>query len=341
MRSRADRAVGLALGVFADVVFADPRRFHPVAGFGRAAGWLERALYRDDRRRGAIFTATSVGIVVALGAAAERVARHRPVLRAGITATATWAVLGGTSLSREGTRMAAELEAGDLASARSRLRNLCARDPTDLDAGAVARATVESLAENSSDAVVAPLLWGAVAGLPGLLGYRAVNTLDAMVGYRDQRYLRFGWASARLDDLANVVPARLAAGLTAMAAPTVGGSCRASLRVLRRDGRRHPSPNAGLPEAATAGALGVTLGGVNSYGGQPERRPELGEGPAPEVSDLRRAVRLGRVVRLASAVTAVGVAVALAAGGRPRAGRGYAPVADTAYIPGGSGRRCR
>ncbi|MGZ4650904.1 MAG: adenosylcobinamide-phosphate synthase CbiB, partial [Kineosporiaceae bacterium] len=206
---------------------------------------------------------------------------------------------------------------GDVPAARARLPHLCARDPSGLDAAALARATVESLAENTSDAVVAPLLWGAVAGVPGLLGYRAVNTLDAMIGYRSPRYRRFGRVAARLDDVANVVPARVTGVLTVLAAPLVGGSSRQSWRALRRDGGRHPSPNAGRPEAAAAGALGVRLGGTNVYAGHMEHRQVLGEGGrAPQAADVRRAVRLGRLVATGGAV--VSVAVALAAPARRR-----------------------
>src|SRR5581483_2550551 len=129
--------------------------------------------------------------------------------------------------------------------ARTRLPALCGRDPDGLSAAELARATVESVAENTSDAAVAPLLWGAVFGLPGLLGYRAVNTLDAMVGHKTARYARFGWAAARLDDVANLVPARATALLTAALAPAAGGSGRDALRTMSRDGGAHSSPNAG------------------------------------------------------------------------------------------------
>jgi adenosylcobinamide-phosphate synthase len=149
-----------------------------------------------------------------------------------------------------------------------------------------------------------------VAGIPGLLGYRAVNTLDAMVGYRSNRYRRFGWAAARLDDVVNLVPARLTGLLTVGCAPAVGGSARQAWRVLRRDGGRHPSPNAGRPEAAAAGALGVRLGGSNRYHGEVETRPGLGDGPSPQVRDVRRAVRLGRLVGLAAAAVTVGTVLA-------------------------------
>src|SRR3954452_4670412 len=152
------------------------------------------------------------------------------------------------------------LAGGDLEAARAALPVLAGRDPRGLGQEELARATVESVAENTSDAAVAPLFWGAVAGVPGLLTYRAVNTLDAMVGHRSERYERFGWAAARLDDLANWVPARITAGLTALLAPVVEGSPRRALEVCWRDGGKHPSPNAGPVEAAFAGALGRTLG---------------------------------------------------------------------------------
>jgi adenosylcobinamide-phosphate synthase len=296
-----------------------------VAAFGRGALALEHQLYADDVRHGVVYTAAAVGVPVALGALLERWTADRPLAKALLTALATWTVLGGTSLAREGQAMARRLEAGDVAAARTGLSSLCARDPSGMDADALARATVESLAENASDAVVAPLLWGAVAGVPGLIGYRAANTLDAMVGYTSPRYLRFGWASARFDDLVNLVPARVTGILVVACAPAVGGSARQAWRVLRRDGGRHPSPNAGRPEAATAGALGVRLGGSNVYHGKVETRPLLGEGPPPRVPDVARAARLGRLVSLAAAAVAVGSAAAVAAGSAAAVAAGSAP----------------
>jgi adenosylcobinamide-phosphate synthase len=311
------RAMGLVLGYAADLAFADPRCGHPVAGFGKLASALERACWADDRRRGAAYTALLVGGVASAGWVAQRATRGRPVAETAVVAVTTWAVLGGRSLAREGSVMAQMLELDDLAGARDRLAHLCARDATGLPAHELARASVESLAENTSDAVVAPLLWGAAAGVPGLLGYRAVNTLDAMVGYRSERYLRFGWASARLDDLLNLVPARVAAALTAVSAPVVGGSCVQAWRVWRRDGSRHPSPNAGPVEAASAGALGVTIGGSNIYDGAQEDRGTLGDGPAVVVADLGRAVRLSQAVGFGGILVAVGVAVLRRGYGKP------------------------
>jgi adenosylcobinamide-phosphate synthase len=302
------RAWGLLLGYGVDQLVGDPRRWHPVAGFGRMATALERRAYRNDRAAGVVHTAALVAGAVAVGVAADRATRGRPAARTLTTAVATWAVLGGRSLRREASAVGGLLDAHDLPGARRRITHLVGRDPNGLDEAGIARACVESVAENTSDAVVGPLVWGAVAGIPGLLGYRAVNTLDAMIGHRSARYERYGWAAARLDDVANLAPARLAAALAAVAAPLVGGSPATAVRAVRRDGGRHPSPNAGPVEAAFAGALGRTLGGVNVYGGTVEDRGTLGDGPVPGPADIGRAVRLSAAVGATAAALAVGVA---------------------------------
>jgi adenosylcobinamide-phosphate synthase len=298
-------AAGLALGAVADLVFADPRRGHPVAGFGQAAAALERRTWRNSRPAGAAYVAVCVGTAAAVGTAGQRLTARRPLLRTALTAAATWAVLGGTSLGRAATAMEQHLAAGDLTAARAQLSSLAGRDPSDLGEAELVRATVESVAENTSDAAVAPLFWGAVAGLPGLLAYRAANTLDAMVGYRSPRYGNFGWAAARLDDILNWVPARATAALTVLTAPVVGGSPIGAWRVWHRDGAAHPSPNAGRCEAALAGALGLRLGGRNVYDRRVEERPHLGDGGTPTWEDVRRAVRLSRAVWTTAAAAAV------------------------------------
>ena len=297
-------AAGLAAGLAADAVLADPRRGHPVAGFGTMAAALEQRAYRDSRAAGAAYALALTAAAAGLGAVVQR-ALPAPASRAAATALTTWAVVGGTTLRREAATMARLLEADDLEAARGRVGHLCGRDPAALDAAGLVRATVESVAENTSDAVVGPLLWGAVAGVPGLLAYRAVNTLDAMVGHRSPRYERFGWASARADDIANLLPSRLAAGLAVACAPLVGGRPSQALRVWRRDGGKHPSPNAGPIEAAFAGALGRTLGGRLSYAGRVEERPLLGDGPAPDVQDIVRAARLSGAVTVGTGAIAV------------------------------------
>jgi adenosylcobinamide-phosphate synthase len=201
----------------------------------------------------------------------------------------------------------------DVEGARRLLPALCGRDPALLDAAGLTRAAVESVAENTSDATVAPLLWATVGGVPAVLGYRAVNTLDSMVGHRSPRYARFGWAAARLDDAANYVAARVTAALVVLCAPIVGGSPSGAVRAWGRDAARHPSPNAGVVEAAFAGALGVRLGGPTAYRYELQIRPTLGEGVPPSVADLRRAVRLSRAVQ-AAAVLCVALSAAVHSG---------------------------
>ena len=307
-RRRWPLAAGLATGVALDALLGDPRRGHPVAAFGRAATALEARDYTASRARGAAHAAACVLAVALPAALAQRATRTRPWLTVATVAAATWAVTGARSLRNEAERAAITLDHHDLSAAREVLPSLCGRDPEQLDEAGIARAVVESVAENTSDAIVAPLLWGAIAGLPGLLAYRAVNTLDAMVGHRSDRYLRFGWASARLDDVANWVPARVTAVLTAVCAPLVtGADPRLVLRVTRRDGGHHPSPNAGQGEAAFAAALGIRLGGTNIYGGVMEKRPDLGEGRAPDPRDIRRAISLSRAVTIGAAALAVAI----------------------------------
>ncbi|EMF00413.1 cobalamin biosynthesis protein [Streptomyces mobaraensis NBRC 13819 = DSM 40847] len=307
MRTGTSRPVGFAcgaaLGFLADLVAADPRRGHPVAAFGRAAQAVERRLWADHRGRGALHTAVCAGGAVAAATLLARAVHRSRKTDIALTAAATWAVLGGTSLGREARAIGGALAAGDLEVARERLPHLCGRDPRSLDAQQIARAVVESVAENTSDAVVGALVWGAFAGVPGLVGFRAVNTLDAMVGHKSPRYRRFGWASARLDDVVGWPGARLTAALAIVAGPDP----RRASRVARRDAARHPSPNAGPVEAAFAGALGVRLGGTLAYGGRVEHRPVLGAEFRPvATADIERAVRLSRRVSL----LALGVAVA-------------------------------
>jgi adenosylcobinamide-phosphate synthase len=297
-----------------------------VAGFGRLAAALERRCYADSRAAGVVHLGLSAGGVVGLAAAAASTARRAagtrragpmagtrragtrragpmagPMAEAAAVAVVTWAVLGGRTLAGTGAALAARLEAGDLDGARELIPHLCGRDPLALDAEGMARAGCESVAENTSDAVVGPLVWGAVAGVPGLLGYRAVNTLDAMVGHRSPRYRNFGWAAARTDDLLNLAPSRITAVLIVGLAPLLGGSPGAALRAWRRDAGAHPSPNAGPVEAAAAGALGIRLGGRTVYPHAVEQRPSLGDGHPPTARDLRRMARLSRLVTWASA----------------------------------------
>jgi len=251
--------------------------------------------------------AVLVGGAVAVGVVVERLI-SRPVPRTVVTGAATWAVLGGRSLEREATAVHAHLVGGDLPAARQQLTHLVGRDTSSLAPSEISRAVVESVAENTSDAVVAPLVWGAIAGVPGLLGYRAANTLDAMVGHRSTRYERYGWASARFDDLLNLPGARLAGLLTMAADPARAGE---AWRTWHRDAARHPSPNAGVAEAAFAGSLGIHLGGTNTYyGNRIEQRAVMGNGRAPQPEDVVRAGVLARRIGL-GAVTVAALAAAL------------------------------
>jgi adenosylcobinamide-phosphate synthase len=313
--TRHTRVVGVLTGYLADLVLADPRRGHPVAGFGAAAAAVERVTYRDTRIAGAAHVIVLVGAVSLLGSAVQRDARRRgPRWSVAATAVATWIALGGASLARTGLAMSDLLSRDDVDGAKRLLPSLCGRDPAQLDAAGLTRASLESVAENTSDALVAPLLWATVGGVPAVLGYRAVNTLDSMVGHRSPRYVRFGWAAARLDDAANYLAARLTAALVVLCAPVVGGSPSGAVRAWRRDAARHPSPNAGVVEAAFAGALGVRLGGPTQYQYELQIRPTLGEGMPPSVADLRRAVRLSRTVQTGATLLCVAVSAAVRSG---------------------------
>jgi adenosylcobinamide-phosphate synthase len=238
------------------------------------------------------------------------------VVRAGLgaglpsTLAATYVAVAGRGLGEAASDVAAALGAGDVDAARGLLPSLVGRDPTTLDEKEIVRAVVESVAENTVDAVVAPMLWAAAAGAPGALGYRAVNTVDAMIGKRSPRYVRYGWAGARLDDVAAWVPARVTAAVVAAVRP---GAAGAVWRAVGHDAPGHPSPNAGVAEAAFAAALGLRLGGENRYGDRVEIRPPLGTGRPPEVADVAAAVRLSSDVGTAVAVLLVATAIA----GRP------------------------
>jgi adenosylcobinamide-phosphate synthase len=287
-------------GYAADLAFGDPARWHPVAAFGRVAAALERAVYAPSRRRGAAYALGLVGGAALLGRRLGRAALLDVLL--------TWAALGGRSLVAQARLIAAAIETGELDAARAALPVLAGRDPEALQERGISRAVVESLAENTGDAVVGPLVWGAVAGAPGLAAYRAANTLDAMVGHRSERYLEFGWAAARLDDFMSWPGARLGAVLAVACAPVVSGSPGTAWAVLRRDGAAHPSPNAGRLEAAFAGALGVRLGGPLSYGGRAEERPLIGDGAPPDAAAIRRAARLSSTVGIVAALLCAGAA---------------------------------
>jgi adenosylcobinamide-phosphate synthase len=281
------RALGVAAGIVADRLLGEPPvRPHPVAAFGSAMGKVEQRLYADSGAAGAVHAAVGLGLGAATGRLVGRVA------------PATYVAVAGRALAEAAAAVSDALERGDLDRARARLPALVGRDPSGLGPDEIARAVIESVAENTVDAVVAPALWGLAAGAPGVLGHRAVNTLDAMVGHRSDRYRRYGTASARLDDAAAWIPSRATAALVALVRPAASGAVVAA---VRRDAPAHPSPNAGVAEAAFAAALGLQLGGEVRYGPRVEQRPLLGDGKPPAPSDIPAALRLADHVGLALA----------------------------------------
>ncbi len=296
------RMLGTAAGLLIDRLAGEPPAMvHPVARFGQGMAWLDKRWWRDDRSRGLAYAAAGLTAAGSVGVVLDR---SLPPLAAVAAATAT--SVAGRALGDAATTVGAAIERDDLAGAREALTALVARDPRGLEEKEVVRAVVESVAENSADAVVAPALWAAAAGAPGVLVHRAANTLDAMVGYRNERYGRFGWAAARADDVLAWPAARVTALLVALVRPARALDV---WRTVRRDAPDHPSPNAGVSEAAFAAALGLRLGGTNRYGDQVEVRPNLGDGRPPELKDIARVVRLSRDVTVALTVMLVAPSV--------------------------------
>lgn len=276
------RPLGAATGVVLDRLLGEPATsLHPVVHFGRFMKDFEQDNYSDARAAGV--THAVVGSVLGLGAGA--------LLRS--TAVATGLAVGGRALCSAASDVSSALASGDIERARQLLPALVGRDANELDANEIARATIESVAENTVDAVVAPALWAAVAGAPGAFGYRALNTMDAMVGHRSSRYSNYGWASARLDDVANYVPARCTSALVVLVRP---GAAREIRLAVTTQAPAHPSPNSGVAEAAFAAALGLRLGGRSHYGDRVEDRPVLGRGRPAEPTDIAEAIRLSRDV---------------------------------------------
>ena len=274
-----DRAVG-----------EPPARVHPVALFGSTMTTLEARIHADSVGRGAVYS----GVGIAVAAAAAAVLR-RSIGPFAAAVTAGSVALAGRMLESEVDAVGDALRDGDLALARTCLGRLVGRSTTDLDESAIARASIETLAENSVDAVTATRVGGAVAGAPGIFVHRAVNTMDAMVGHRTVRHNRFGRVSARLDDIANWIPARLTGVAVAMTTPFRACSI---VDTIQRDAHRHPSPNGGVVEAAFAAALGVQLGGVNRYGEVDEDRGTLGDGRRATGTDITAAIAVSRRAQL-------------------------------------------
>lgn len=279
----------LLLAFALDAAVGDPRWLtHPVVLMGRAVRWLERRLPRT-RPGGAVLALTlvtlSYGITWGLIHAA---ARLHPWLGAAVQAWLLSTTFAARSLAEHAFAVLQPLARGDLGEARQKLSWIVGRDTDRLAPPEITRGAVETVAESTCDGVIAPLLWGVVGGAPLAMAYKAANTLDSMVGHKDEQYLHFGWASARLDDLLNLIPSRLSALLLA-----IGGLSLRALRIAWRDAGKHLSPNSGWPEAAMAGILGVQLGGLNYYDGVPEERAHMGEPLRPLApGDIKAAVRL-------------------------------------------------
>jgi adenosylcobinamide-phosphate synthase len=293
------RALGAAVGLIADRLLGEPpvpNHVHPVAMLGSVATALERWLYADDRRHGVAYA----GLNTALGLTAGAVVRS--------PAMASYVATSGRTLHDHALSISEALESGDIDRARALLPNLVGRETDGLDPSGIARAVVESVAENTVDAIVAPALWTLAGGAAGTFAHRVADSIDSMVGYPDARYGRFGTAGARLDDILAWVPARCTALLVALVRPP---RARAVLATVCRDAAAHPSPNAGVVEAAFAGALGIRLGGPNRYGGREELRPVMGDGSPASPADISPAVALSRDVSWALAALLVGAGGAL------------------------------
>ncbi len=278
-------AVVLA-AVLLDLLLGDPRRLpHPVVCIGKLVARLETSLRRtvaSERLAGVILLVVTVSVAYGLAALIVKGASAvSPYAGFAAAALLGWTSLAARSLHRESRLVADALARGDIEEARRSLSYIVGRDTEALEESEIWRATVETVAENTSDGVIAPLFCLMLGGPPLALAYKAINTLDSMVGYRNERYLQFGWASARCDDLANWLPSRLTGLLMVLSAPLFGLSMRGAWWIMVRDGRNHSSPNSGIPEAAAAGALGVQLGGTNYYFGEPVAKPTIGDALKP------------------------------------------------------------
>jgi adenosylcobinamide-phosphate synthase len=272
----------IALAVALDLVVGDPRWFpHPVRLIGHLAMRLEGPARRfiGNARIAGVFVAIFVVILVALATwgLLYCAGLAHPALGDIVSVYLLYSGLAAKDMVRHSSEVYQALDSGSLTEAKRRARMICGRDTDQLDESGVAKATVESVAENMVDGVTAPLFYAFLAGPVGMMAYKAVNTLDSTFGYKNQRFLQFGWASARLDDLANLIPARITAMIVPLAAKILGERSSEAFQIFLRDRGKHPSPNAGQTEAAMAGALGIQLGGLSHYGGEPCDKPRLGD----------------------------------------------------------------
>lgn len=303
-----------------DLILGDPRALpHPVVAIGRLIRGNEEfwpRIIKDRRLAGCLLTLS----VLALTGAATwglllMAAAIAPWMAMFVTIWLSYTCLATRSLHRESAKVIQAIETGDLARARKALSWIVSRDTDHLGEEAIIRATCETVAENTSDGIIAPLFYLALGGPILGMTYKAASTLDSMVGYKNERYLRLGWASARLDDLLNLIPARLTVLLVLLCAPLVGLSARGALQSAWHDGNKSSSPNAGYPMAAMAGALGVAFGGAATYFGMRCEKPVLGTPRHPlTLTDYHRAIRLMYAVSFAALLLCGGLLSLLAKG---------------------------
>jgi adenosylcobinamide-phosphate synthase len=306
-------ALTLTAGFLVDLLLGDPTWLpHPVRLIGRLTVWAEprcRRLTSNEYLAGAAFV---LGImIVASGSvwlALWLMQQIHPVLAGLAMVYLIYAGLAVRDLAREAMAVWRKLRADELVGARQQLSRIVGRDTDQLDAPEIVRATVETVAESTVDGILAPMFFAALGGAPGLWAYKAINTLDSMVGHREAPYTRFGWAAARLDDVANFVPARMGLLLFSVGTWVAGGEPGRCWRIGWRDGGKHPSPNAGISEAAMAGALGVRLGGRNTYDGIEDVRPYIGDPIRPLAISC-----IPQTIRIMYATSAAGLAFCLVA----------------------------
>lgn len=295
-----------------DLLVGDPRFIpHPVVLIGSSISFLESVTRQFiHNSRGLKYAGIAVVAIIVGGAYGLTVlllyllAMIHPILAwlAGIWIISTTMAVRG--LSQVAYNIRTLLATGDLQNARHQVGMIVGRDSDNMTSNDISRATVETVAENTVDAVVAPMIYAFVLGPPGAMAYRAANTLDSMLGYKNNKYMHLGWASARFDDLVNYIPARVTGLLMLVAVWVTGRHFRGGVRILLRDAHKHPSPNSGLPEAVVAGALGIRLGGLNYYGGQASFRAYLGgENGEVQVHHIRSTVDLMYATSFLTAVT--------------------------------------
>lgn len=303
--------LAILTAVILDFFNGDPRNaFHPVALLGKLISMIDRALTFKNNNGflkkiiGVVFlitfTALSSLIVWFTLRLSSSIGADFPIMVYWI-----WVVISPKSLKKAGRQVALAILDGNMSGSRILLSGLVSRETKNMESDQIVRSTIESVAENTVDGVIAPLFYAAVGGPVLAVVYRTVNTLDSMIGYKDNRYIDLGWASARFDDLLNYVPARIARYILALSSFLITGGWANALKVSFADGSKHPSPNSGIPEAAMAGALGVSLGGPAVYNGKTDRRQYLGDGGPPSVFDLLDAIRIMEVATLITAVLAV------------------------------------